>query len=501
MRTDRGRHSPSLYGAFYQSLSAAFLALLALIPQLLLAAETATIDGYVTEIHTYQVFEVEDYRVERAENLPIELSIRGSDSLGELKPEDLRVGMEVLVSGEVTGRSKEIRASSIRVFEEDLKAVLGSVLIELPPSLRVTEFGWEGEIFADGQVIRFNPFTIVEFEPNRSEKKAERQGRRKKSRERSKTVVGLDKASSSPLGSIDRVGPNTFLTYQGLREADGSVAATRLTFVRNELQRNEARWRKRLSSTVKEPNVKKNRPKMLTIGSLGRYRLVPSDEAQSYLRELGESLIPEFQRELPPDDPNKIPFQFYLIRDRFPNAFALPNGVIVVNDSMVGILESEAQLAFVLSHEISHAVQEHTRRQREHKKLERAALLVGSIAASAMGADIASDVLSYAEQAIVAGYSRKHENQADRVGLANLVLRGYDPREAARAWKVFSEEALHTPGFFWASHDNPTKRRSFLMAEIRNNYANLDISSYRRDSDAFQEFVQLVRETRKRKRR
>ena len=491
------RQAVSYLVTFSKSPTVAFFAVAVLLPQFLSAMENVQIHGYVTAVHSYRTFEVEDYRIERAEHLPIELSIRGRDSAGELKPEDLRVGMEVVVNGEATGRNKEIHASSIRVFQDDLEAIRRSVLIELPLSLRVTEFGWEGEIFADGQIIRFNPFTVIKFEPNRSEKRAQGRDQVKKS----KATAGLENASSQPFGSIDQVGPNTFLTYEGLREADGSIAATRLTFVRNELQPNEARWRKRLESTVKEPGTKKNRPKVLTIGSIGRFRLVPSDEAQSYLGELGESLIPKFQRELPPNDPNKIPFRFYLVQGRFPNAFALPNGIIVVNTSMVGILENEAQLAFVLSHEISHAVQEHTRQRREHKKFERTALLVGSLAASVMGADITSDVLSYVEQAIEAGHSRKHENQADRVGLANLVLRGYDPREASRVWKILSEKNLHSPAFFWASHDNPTKRRSFLMAEIRNNYANLDFSSYRRDSDAYQEFVQQVRETRRKKRR
>ena len=489
------RHSPAPNFAFRQSPTAAFLAVLVLIPQLLLAAETAKIDGYVTEIHTYRAFEVEDYRIERPEDLPIELSIRGSNSTAELDPKDLRVGMEVVVTGESKGRNREIRATSVRVIQDDLEAVRRSVLIERVPSLRLTEYGWEGEIFADGQVIRFNPFTIVKFEPNRSEKRAQPRGREKRAE------ADVEDASFRSLGSIDRVGPNTFLTYEGLREKDGSIAATRLTFVRNEVQPNEARWRKRLRSAVKEPDFRRNRPGVLTIGSMGRYRLVPSEEAQGYLRRLGESLIPEFQRQLPANDPNKIPFRFYLVQGRFPNAFALPNGIIVVNAPIVEILENEAQLAFVLSHEISHAVQEHTRRQREHKKVERTALLVGSLAASVMGADVTSDILSYAEQAIVAGYSRHHENQADRVGLANLVSSGYDPREAPHVWKIMSEKTLHTPAFFWASHDNHTKRRSFLMAEIRNNYSNLDFSGYRNDSDAYDEFVRQVKETRKRRRR
>jgi predicted Zn-dependent protease len=79
---------------------------------------------------------------------------------------------------------------------------------------------------------------------------------------------------------------------------------------------------------------------------------VPSKEAQDYVQRIGESLIPAHQKELAVGDPLKIPFRFYLIQDRSPNASAYPNGVVIVHSGLFNTLENESQIAFVLSHEI-----------------------------------------------------------------------------------------------------------------------------------------------------
>jgi hypothetical protein len=63
---------------------------------------------------------------------------------------------------------------------------------------------------------------------------------------------------------------------------------------------------------------------------------------------------------------------------------------------------------------------------------------------------------------------------------------GYDPREAARVWKVMAlKNGDHLTNLFWSKHDNDTTRRSYLMAELKNNYSSVDFASYKRDTDQF----------------
>ena len=58
-----------------------------------------------------------------------------------------------------------------------------------------------------------------------------------------------------------------------------------------------------------------------------------------------------------------------------------------------------------------------------------------------------------------------------------------------------------TPQFFWASHENNITRRSYLMAEIRINYPDINYSEVKLNREAYQEIVQLVQESKKRKRK
>jgi hypothetical protein len=196
------------------------------------------------------------------------------------------------------------------------------------------------------------------------------------------------------------------------------------------------------------------------------------------------SLVPAIQRNLPPGDPNKIPFQFFVVQQKAPNASALANGTVVVHSGILTLLENEAQLASVLGYEIAHATQEHTYRelQYHHKKL--AVLRIGSAVAAAYGKRDLANLATLAEAAIRNGYSRSLENQADRIGMEYMIAAGYDPREAPRVWKVMSQRLGDYPtNFFWSNHDNNTTRRSYLMAELKNNYSNLDFDSYKRSSD------------------
>ena len=92
-------------------------------------------------------------------------------------------------------------------------------------------------------------------------------------------------------------------------------------------------------------------------------------------------------------------------------------------------------------------------------------------------------------------YSRSLENQADRVGLEWMLAAGYDIREAPQSWKAVSrQKGDSATNSFWCSHDNNTTRRSYLMSELRNNYADVDYSNLKMDTDEFHRVANLVKE-------
>ncbi|MEI9972553.1 MAG: hypothetical protein WDO73_11145 [Ignavibacteriota bacterium] len=67
-----------------------------------------------------------------------------------------------------------------------------------------------------------------------------------------------------------------------------------------------------------------------------------------------------------------------------------------------------------------------------------------------------------------------------------MINAGYDPREAPRVWKVLTlAEGDKPTNFFWSNHNNNTTRRSYLMAELKNNYTDLDYSQLQKGDETF----------------
>ncbi len=358
------------------------------------------------------------------------------------------------------------------------------------------------EIRRDGRFvqIRIDDSTQVLFELNSSEKKAVetavKNPKTKKETAAANDGDDDDFGSSKPLGDIREVKAGMIATYEGVEQPDGAVLASRIIFVKNELETGEGKLWKSMKITEKTPNFTQGEPGELKVSSVGKFKLLPNKEVQDYVERIGQSLVPAYQKSLPEDDPQKIHFKFYVIRSKEPNAFALANGVVVVNSGMITLLENEAQLAAVVAHEISHSTQEHTWRQMNKDKNKRTALMVGTIAAAAFGAYPVLNMLNLISAAMVNGYSRRLEDQADRVGLEYLVAAGYDPREAPRVWKIMSKKTGDMPNtFFWSSHNSNSVRRSYLMVEIRDNYSQLDFAQMKRgDADEYRKISDATKE-------
>lgn len=440
-------------------------------------AKEITIHGFVTDVKSPTSFAIDDYKVTRDNARVVELDTRETDkSLATFKPEDIRVGTELEIKGEYDDASGELKANSIKVFFEDTRSVRRTALIEKIPSLTREGSGWKGEIHADGQRITVSPTTSITLKPNKFE------------------LRNLGNAKESPEGlkltSLDSLNLDTFMHYEGIREADGSIKAQKVEFCHAELENGEAKLWKHFDPRIKDPDYSGFVPGELKM-HWKTYKIVPNQEAQEYVTKLGESLIPAHQKELSADDPLKIPFRFYLVQANSFNAVTYPNGVVVVHSGVFDVLQNEAQLAFVLSHEISHAVEKHAWEEHEYHRTELTALRVGG-AFIPFGGGLGANLLA---SGIQNQYARSLENQADRIGLEWMLAAGYDIREAPASWKAVSMAKGDRPtNPFWDNHDNHTTRRSYLMAELRNNYSDVDYSKLKKDSEQFHHVAEIVKD-------
>ncbi len=449
----------------------------------LCTAKDYKIRGFVTSITSPTSFDIDDYRITRDNALSLEVEKDSDDgAAASFKPEDIRVGTELEIKGDYDESTGVLTAKSIKAFLDDTRKIRRTALIEKIPSLQRTDTGWIGTVAADGQRVSIISTTAVSYKLNQSER---RQAKGAKD----------NREDATSLLSADLITLDTFMRYEGIRQPDGSILAKKVEFQHAELESGEAKMWRSLTPKVKDPNYSSFRPGEIRVEKL-KYKLVPNKEAQDYIASFGENLVPQHQKDLSPDNPLKIPFRFYLVQDKSFNAAASPNGVVVVNSGVFDIAENEAQLAFILSHEISHAVEKHTWREHEYHKKALMALRIGGAIGAGFGGNggrAISDMTTLVEAAVRNGYARSNENQADRVGLEWMLASGYDIREAPQSWKAVARKyGDRRTNLFWDDHDNNTTRRSYLMSEIKNNYSDVDFSSLKKDSEQFHHIAEAV---------
>ena len=410
-------------------------------------------------------FDIEDYRITREEALT--LDFENADPEIAFGLDDIRVGVELEIRGQLNEATGDLNAKSIRVDLEQFKSIEQTAFVTAPPQgIQLLDGAWAGELHADGQTILVAKDTRVLFKPTKREKKLAEQAAKSKELEAEEEV--------EPLNSLDQVTIGMAMTYAGTRDREtGRIVAERVEFSTNDLEDGEARLWKSLKTTIKPSQALKAGE--LKIDRVGKFKLLPDQGVQEYVASIGQRLIPAYQADLPDNDPRKIPFQFHVVQDDEPNAFATPNGIVVVHSGLIELLENEAQLAAVMGHEIAHATHEHTWRQQNVHTKKRLAIGIAGIFAAAYGLDTLSDIADLVNAAIVNGHQRTLENQSDRVGLQYMINAGYDPRQAPAVWKVMAQESGdQATDFFWSSHDNHATRRSYLMNELKNNYRDLD---------------------------
>lgn len=152
---------------------------------------------------------------------------------------------------------------------------------------------------------------------------------------------------------------------------------------------------------------------------LKQYRAYDDPRLQAYV----ESIVEELSRHSHRPD---LVFHVTVLDSPEVNAFALPGGYIYITRGIMAYLNSEAQLAGVLGHEIGHVTARHAVRQQTTSTL---AGLLGTAAAIGTGSRVVGDLSNTLGTVLVRGYGRGHELEADRLGAEYLARLGYDPKE------------------------------------------------------------------------
>jgi predicted Zn-dependent protease len=194
------------------------------------------------------------------------------------------------------------------------------------------------------------------------------------------------------------------------------------------------------------------------VASIG---LDPDSGRQRYVRDLGLRLARVSER------PN-LPWTFRVIDDPVVNAFAIPGGHVYVTRGILAHLNSEAELAAVMGHEIGHVTARHSVTQMSRAQIAQLGLVVGSV--------LSPDVQRYAGLAsqglglLFLKYSRDDESQADQLGFRYMRRAGYDARQMPDVFTLLDRVSQASGGDripdWLATHPNPTNRRGAIEHDI-----------------------------------
>jgi predicted Zn-dependent protease len=209
---------------------------------------------------------------------------------------------------------------------------------------------------------------------------------------------------------------------------------------------------------------------------LKQYGVYANPRLQAYVNGVGQKLAAQSHRA-------NLTWTFTVLDSTEINAFALPGGYVYITRGIMAYLDSEAELAGVIGHEIGHVTARHGAQRATRQQTAGFGVLAASVLGAvleAKGISGASNMASQASQAVAAGYvatySREQESQADELGAEYLARNQYNPQNMVdvigvlKSQEQFAAEAAKAEGRaaatganWLASHPSNDKR----LADIK----------------------------------
>lgn len=183
-----------------------------------------------------------------------------------------------------------------------------------------------------------------------------------------------------------------------------------------------------------------------------------SEATERYLKANG------FESELA-----NLQWEFNLVKNNEVNAFCMPGGKIVVYEGLLSVAQTEAELAAVVGHEIGHAVAKHSNERMSQQIMTQYGMAILSQALSQKSAAVQTVATSVfglgAQVGLMLPYSRKHEYEADYMGIVFMEIAGYDSNSALEFWTKMVAGGGNTNDFL-STHPSDNKRIAQISKRI-----------------------------------
>ncbi|MDL2321977.1 M48 family metallopeptidase [Desulfosarcina sp. OttesenSCG-928-B08] len=175
-----------------------------------------------------------------------------------------------------------------------------------------------------------------------------------------------------------------------------------------------------------------------------------SAAAEAYFKEKGT-----------PEVLSGFAWEFNLVEDDTPNAWCMPGGKVAVFTGILPYTKDENGLAVVMSHEVAHAVARHSNeRVSQNMVADLGGQLLGltvSDQSSSLAQGLQKAYAVGGQVGVLLPFSRKHESEADELGLYFMSMAGYDPRKAPEFWERMSQGGSSVPEFFSTHPSDQTR--------------------------------------------
>jgi hypothetical protein len=257
------------------------------------------------------------------------------------------------------------------------------------------------------------------------------------------------------LHSLADVRPGTWVHFSGRFDLEGFLVASRAIFLApnpppvatglangDSEQQNESGGQATPNLVSEDGELGQFKGKFKPDQMKGWHLLTADDSAQQRARGIGTKLIPEYQNQLPLNDPSKIVYRFYVVDEPFVRTCIIGKlGVILVPKSVLDRLKSDDQLAAILADGIA-----------SHFQLQRTQLLATMTPGEIVNFAEAASMYAMSTTTLIGGgivkgvidhvAELKLEAERARIALQLLDNAGYDPRHAPDAWRLLSPDKI-----------------------------------------------------------
>jgi predicted Zn-dependent protease len=192
---------------------------------------------------------------------------------------------------------------------------------------------------------------------------------------------------------------------------------------------------------------------------------IPDPQIQQYVEGIGMRLVEQIK----PEHQRGLPWEFHVLDTSMMNAFALPGGKVFITRNLLSKMNSEAELAGVLAHEIGHVVAEHIGKQMTDRAVWQLGL---GLATEATDSQWLGVLGGYAGNLYMLRFSRTQEYEADEIGMTYMERLGYDPRGMVNVLEMLASQEGAGQGIeMFSTHPDPGNRLERARQRIDEEFA------------------------------